>query len=129
MGRDVENRVERRERNRFNVSAGVTFEWSDANGMERCGQGVTRDISAKGLFIFSDCLPPAKVDLRLEVLFGSVVEAGSNLQLKAEGVVLRVETAPNLATLGGFAVLNKSHNLADFGLLETLGTYRRSWPN
>jgi hypothetical protein len=129
MGRDVENRVERREQKRFNVRACVTFEWSDANGVKLCGQGVTRDISTKGFFIFSDCLPPAKVDLRLEVLFGSPVGEESNLQLGAEAVVLRVEPAPNSATLGGFAVLNKSHNLADFGFLEPPGTYRRSGPN
>jgi hypothetical protein len=124
MGRDVENRVERIERNRFNVPAGVTFEWSDANGMERCGQGVTRDISAKS------CSYSPTVCLQAKLIFDSrcfsvlSLRQGRILQLEAEGVVLRVEPAPNLATLGGFAVLNKSHNLADFGFLEPLGTYR-----
>lgn len=129
MGRDIENCVDRREQTRFNVRASVTFEWWDAQGVQRCGQGVTRDVSSKGLFIFSDCLPPAKVDLRLEVLFGSVVEEGSNLQLEAEALVLRVEPAANLGASSGFAVLNKSHNLADLRLLEPPDVRRRNEPN
>src|SRR5262252_8539651 len=126
MGWNVENCADRRERARFSVRAGVTFEWQDAKGAPHCGQGVTRDISSKGLFISSDCLPPAKVDLRLEVLFGSVIGEGSNLQLEAEALVLRVEPATDFGTSSGFAVLNKSHNLADLRFLEPPEVYRRS---
>jgi len=129
MGRDVGNGVDRREQTRFNVRAGVTFEWRDAKGVQRREQGVTRDISSKGSFIFSDSLPPAKVDLRLEVLFGPLVGEGSNLRLEAEALVLRVEPATGSDTSSGFAVLNKSHNLADLRFLEPPETYRRSEPN
>jgi PilZ domain len=128
MGWKVEDCADRRERTRFSVRAGVTFEWDDAKGAPHCGQGVTRDISSKGLFIFSDYLPPVKVDLRLEVLFGSEGE-GTNLQLEVEALVLRVEPATALGTSSGFAVLNKSHNLADLRFLEPPDTYRRSEPN
>jgi hypothetical protein len=128
-GRDVGNWVDRREQTRFNVRAGVIFEWRDAKGVQRRGQGVTRDISSKGLFIFADCLPSAKVDLRLEVLFGALVGEGSNLQLEVEALVLRVEPAASFGTSSGFAVLNKSHNFVDPRFLESPETYRRSEPN
>jgi hypothetical protein len=129
MGRDIENCVERREQTRFNVRAGVSFEWQDAEGVEHCGQGVTRDISTKGLFMFADCLPPVKVDVRLEVLFGSVDGTESHLQLEAEAVVLRVEAAANTGILGGFAVLNKCHTLADLAFLSPPRSKKRNEPN
>jgi len=128
MGWDVENCADRRERPRFSVRASATFEWRDPQGVQRRGQGVTRDISAKGLFVFSESLPPLKVDLRLEVLFGSVGEEG-NLQLEVEALVLRVEPATGLGTSSGFAVLNKSYSLADLRFLEPPGTHRRNEPN
>jgi len=129
MGRAVENCLDRREQTRFDVRASVTFEWRDAQGVHRCGQGVTRDVSSKGLFIFSECLPPAKVDLRLEVLFGSLFGKESNLQLEAEALVLRVEPTAIVGALGGFAVLNKSYNLSDVRFLEPPEPFRRSEPN
>ena len=107
----------------------MTFEWRDAQGVVGCGQGVTRDISSKGMFILSDCLPPAKVDLRLEVLFGSVVGQESSLQLEVEALVLRLEPAAIFGALSGFAVLNKSHNLADLRFLEPRDVRRRNEPN
>jgi hypothetical protein len=129
MAWNVENSADRRERARFSVRAGVTFEWHDAQGVQRGGQGVTRDVSSKGLFISSACLPPTKADLRLEVLFGSVVGEESNLRLEVEGLVLRVEPATHFAVSSGFAVLNKSYNLAGLCFLEPPDTRPRSEPN
>jgi hypothetical protein len=42
---------------------------------------------------------------------------------------LRAEPATALGTSSGFAVLNKSHNLADLRFLEPPDTYRKSEPN
>src|SRR5215472_2384159 len=62
---------ERREQTRYGVKALVNFEWVD-EGVVRRGQGVTRDISPKGMFIYSDTKPPAKADLHLDVSFQDI---------------------------------------------------------
>jgi len=85
---------------------------------------------ASAVALLASCTT-ARVDLRLEVLFGSIDGDGteSNLQLEAEAVVLRVEPAANAGTLGEFAVLNKCHNLADLGFLRPPRAYERNEPN
>ena len=65
---DVRSGMDRREQIRFGIRALVRFEWSDGEGVRHREQGFTRDMSSKGMFIFSDSLPPTKVDLHAEVL-------------------------------------------------------------
>lgn len=58
----------------------VDGQGSPATGTQ--GQGFTRDISSKGMFIYSDSEPPARANLQVEVSFRSVVEAITNLELQ-----------------------------------------------
>jgi hypothetical protein len=90
---------------------------------------LTSDPSFASAVAFLASCTTAQVDLRLEVLFGSIDGTESNLQLEAEAVVLGVEPAANAGTLGGSAVLNKCHNLADLGFLRPPRAYERNEPN
>ncbi len=101
---------ERREQARYGVKALVNFEWMD-EGVLRKGQGVTRDISPKGMFIYSDAKPPVKGDLRLDVSFQDIVFMPRDLQMRARGLVIRVEPASGPGSFEGFAVLNRSYDL------------------
>ena len=101
--------MERREHTRYGVRALVEFEWTDA-GVSRSGRGLTRDISPKGMFIYSDVSPPVKADLHVEVSFQSV-GATRNLRLRENGLVLRVEREKQ----EGFAILNRSYELLNNG--------------
>ena len=102
--------MERREHTRYGVRAPVDFEWVDG-GVTRRGHGLTRDISTKGMFVYSDIEPPAKADLRVEVSFRNVTSLTTNLQMRAKGLVIRVEPATNAASPKGFAILNRSYEL------------------
>ena len=102
--------MERREQTRYGVRALVDFEWMD-KGVLRRGHGVTRDISAKGMFIYSNIKPPAKADLRVDVSFREVGSKPTNLQMRAKGLVIRVEPATNTGSPQGFAILNRSYEL------------------
>jgi hypothetical protein len=102
--------LERREHTRYGVRALVDFEWMD-EGVLRRGQGLTRDINAKGMFIYSDIKPPAKADLRVEVSFQNFASIPTNLQMKADGLVIRVEPATEQGSQQGFAILNRSYEL------------------
>jgi PilZ domain len=88
----------------------VDFEWFD-EGVPQRGRGYTRDISSKGMFIYSDSKPPLKADLQVDVCFRAFAEAPTNLQLRAESLVVRVETAASHDALHGFAILNRSWEL------------------
>ena len=80
-------------------------------GVLRRGQGLTRDINSKGMFIYSDIKPPAKADLRVEVSFRDFASIPTNLQMRAEGLVIRVEPATEPGSKQGFAILNRSYEL------------------
>ena len=104
--------LERRERTRYGVQALVNFEWIDA-GVLRKGQGITRDISPKGLFIYSDVKPPVKADLLVDVRFEHVLSMAKNLKMGARGLVIRVEAGTGGGSVEGFAILNRSYELHD----------------
>jgi len=90
----------------------VEFEWID-NGVPHRGRGITRDISSKGMFIYSDSQPPSKADLQVEVFFRSITEEPTNLQLSTKALVVRVDSGARQDALNGFAILNRSYNLHD----------------
>jgi hypothetical protein len=109
--------LERRDHIRYGVRVLVDFEWID-KGVPQRGRGFTRDISSKGMFICSDSEPPLKTHLQVDVFFRTVTEALTNLQLRAESLVVRVEPAASPDTLHGFGILNRSCELHD-GLTST----------
>ena len=102
--------MERREQPRFAVRALVHFEWIENNVLNH-GEGLTRDISSKGMFIYSDSEPPEKADLQVEVYFRENTAALTNLQLNARSLLVRVESAASGNELRGFAILNRSYTL------------------
>jgi len=102
--------LERREQTRYGVRAIVKFEWTE-NGVSQQGQGISRDISPKGMFIYSSVSPPAKADLRVDVSFREEASVSTNLQMRAMGLVIRVESPVALGAGQGFAILNRSYHL------------------
>jgi hypothetical protein len=42
----------------------VSFTWKDGTGQKRSSRGVTRDISAKGMFVRTGTIPPASAVVR-----------------------------------------------------------------
>ena|SRR5712691_3327623 len=110
--------LERREQTRYGLRALVDFDWTDTEGVPHRGQGFTRDISPKGMFIYSDSQPPAKADIRVEVALHSIAKAVTNLWMGAEALVIRVERATGPGIDRGFAILNRSCKLHNGGPIE-----------
>ena len=104
--------LERRGHTRYGLRALVEFEWIDS-GVPHRGRGTTRDISTRGMFIYSDSQPPSSADLHVEVSFRAVSEEPTNLQLSTKALVVRVDPAASQDALNGFAILNRSYNLHD----------------
>jgi hypothetical protein len=103
--------LERREQTRYGLRALVDFDWTDNEGVPHRGEGFTRDISTKGMFIYSEAQPPEKADIQVEVSLGSIPDALTNLQIAVEALVIRVDPALDPGILHGFAVLNRSCKL------------------
>jgi hypothetical protein len=108
--REGRNTLERRQHTRYSVQARVNFKWQDG-GTLYVGSGVTRDISANGMFIHSDSEPPEKADIELDVSFHSAASLDTNLQMSAAALVIRVESTASREGHSGFAVLNRSYEL------------------
>jgi hypothetical protein len=106
------NWLEQREHTRYGVSALVDFEWLE-EGVLRRGQGLSRDISTKGMFIYSDSTPPIKADLRVRVSFVPFARTPTKIQLRAISLVLRVESPLSPGADHGFAILNRRYELHD----------------
>ena len=85
---------------RYPLDLQVTFRWTD-EGQEYYGVGSTRDISAAGMFVFSEDCPPQDTQLTCEVMAPRSRSAGS-LQIKTSGRVVRVEGESGAPS--GFAV-------------------------
>jgi len=110
--------LERREQTRYVLHADVVFEWIDAEGFPHGGRGFTRDVGIKGMFIYSETQPSEKADVEVDVSLHSTAQEVSNLWLRAEGVVIRVDRATSPEGLHGFAVLSRSTKLHDGAPIE-----------
>jgi hypothetical protein len=93
--------VELRKTTRYPLDLRVTFQWTD-EGQDYFGTGSTRDISAAGMFVFSEDFPPYDARLSCEITAPRARSAGS-LQIQASGRVVRVEDSPSIKRCG-FAV-------------------------
>jgi hypothetical protein len=102
--------VELRKTSRYPLDLGVTFQWTN-EGQDYFGTGSTRDISAAGMFVFSENCPPYNAQLTCEVTAPRARSAGS-LQIKASGRVVRVEGSQNGRGCG-FAVYGDMQLFSD----------------
>lgn len=96
----------------------VNFEWTHTNGIVHQARGVTRDISSKGTYIFSDSRPPENTALDINVSFSSVAEGNVKLGMRAKAVVIRVEPSSIAGEFHGFAVLNRIARLYPSGSFD-----------
>ena len=102
--------VERRATLRYTVSATVLFSWEERGSYAK-GEGVTRDMSTNGLFVYSEILPPEDASIRLEVGFPPLRESGAPVRIRVRGRVVRIERVPAERARYGFAVSSESTSL------------------
>jgi len=103
--------MDRRLHQRFDLQATARFSWKDAGGVRIEGQGLTRDISEKGVFVLTPQVPPSGTSVRLEVRAPSL--SGSDLLIQSRGQVVRVEGASQPQAGAGFAAATSSLKLRD----------------
>lgn len=85
--------MELRKARRYCLSAPAFYCWERADGTLQEEQGITRDISHRGVFILAKELPPAGANLELNVYLPSIRGTPRSVQLNGEGTVVRVGTS------------------------------------
>jgi hypothetical protein len=101
--------MELRNRVRYRLSADAVFSWEGPNGIRLSGEGVTRDISVAGAFIFTRMCPPVGATLDLEIFLTSFSGGrGRTVQITTEARVIRVEHSGNVE---GFAAVSRDLTL------------------
>ena len=93
--------MDRRIHTRFDLTAPVTYTWTEQDGICRTERGSTRDVSECGLFVLTDSFPPVGTVIQFEVAFSFRDE--SQIRMKAEGKVIRVDADGSAKEAHGFA--------------------------
>jgi hypothetical protein len=107
--RAIGDAVQRRKSVRFHLRLPVIFRWNHGQGGRQQNGGFTRDISTRGLFVYSLIPPPSGVTVELEVMLPPLEESGHGVRLQSEGRVLRIERKgeqTGFATTGDFDLHN-----------------------
>lgn len=96
---------------RYRMSATVLFRWTGANNERFQGEGVTRDVSVAGLFVFTSTCPPPNTFVQVDVLLGLAVRSARRC-LRAEKLkVLRLDEGVTRHDRSGFAVFGEGFSL------------------
>jgi hypothetical protein len=95
------------------MTASVIFRWSGPEDGQNQGEGLTRDMSVAGTFIFSATCPPPNALVQMEVLL-PLSDGVSKALMKADMMVLRVEHDVAGSKRSGFSAVSKGFLLQKF---------------
>jgi hypothetical protein len=108
--------MEQRTYQRYDLSAPVRFDWEVSDITHGQGTGITRDLSARGLFVLTaDNLPPIGATVRFELDLDTS-RLDSPVTVRAKGQVNRIEVTDSVGRLGGFAISTRRMRLTPFTL-------------
>jgi hypothetical protein len=89
---------------RFRLSAPAVFQWVDSQAAQKKGEGITRDISGAGIFLWSEQCPPCGSEVVCEVFLPRLKPGTKGIQMKSRGRIMRLETPEKGHHRAGFAV-------------------------
>jgi hypothetical protein len=93
---------------RYRLGADAVFTWKGAQDARLLGEGVTRDISLAGVFVFTRTCPPVGATLELDIFLSPAPgNRGKTVRIKTEAVVVRVEHSG----VEGFAAVSQDFTL------------------
>jgi PilZ domain-containing protein len=108
--------MELRKRVRYRLAANAVFAWESAQSSRLLGQGVTRDISLAGVFIFTSTSPPVGTAVQLEIFLPPLLRGTQGARIKTEATVIRIEHSGGAE---GFAVVGHGFSLFSGETQET----------
>jgi PilZ domain len=99
--------MERRTNIRYQMNANAIFMWKGPGRAHLRAEGMTRDISPQGAFIFASSYPPVDTTILVDIyLFLSTSRASApKVRIRAEARVLRIDREADQG-MNGFAIGN-----------------------
>jgi len=97
---------------RFQLRLPVNFSWPLRGQQTQTGEGLTRDISSRGLFVSAQNGPRIGANLRFEFNL-TPDDVSSAVQVEGKGRVVRVEHGLLKHRITGFAVRNLSFTVRE----------------
>ena len=96
--------VEQRKAFRYAIVATAAFVWQHERGIQQRSEGITRDMSDSGAFIYAAVGPTEQVPARVEFALPPIEEGKAPLRVRVKARVVRVERDPADPVHSGFAV-------------------------
>jgi hypothetical protein len=90
---------------RYPLETTVVFWWEDENGIFQQREGLGRDVSDRGVFVFASACPPVGTNVGLRISLEGFPDGPSALRYEVVGRVLRVEQSRSGEKSSGLAVL------------------------
>ena len=95
-----------REAIRYPLRLPAIFTWQGENRISHRTEGVTRDVSTKGVFVNAVVTPPEEAAIRIEFDFPPVREGADLVRICVDGRVVRVDKDEADPTHCGFAAIS-----------------------
>jgi hypothetical protein len=113
--------MEMRKEMRYRLDAPALFSWESAHHRRLQWEGITRDVSALGAFIVTPTCPPVEASVQVEVVlpFLTLMGAKTDIRIRGEARVVRVEHPSDDQGKNGFAVVREDLNHWDLATSQT----------
>jgi len=98
--------MERRTNIRYQMNTNAIFTWKGPGRARLRAEGMTRDISPQGAFIFASSYPPVDTSILVDIFFFlSAPASAPKVRIRTEARVLRIDQAGDHG-MNGFAIGN-----------------------
>ena len=95
--------MDQRKNERHRINGRVWYHWKDDAGADREDVGSLRDVSALGLFVETNTLPPTGTEMSIRFDFTGA-ELNPAVRVSAKGSVVRIAVSRRDGESSGFAV-------------------------
>ena len=90
MSKITQELADRRQNSRYELRFSVRFSWKGLPGVWLYGEGITRDMSTTGAYVYTQTRPPVQALLRTEILLPGIWDC-EDIRAECEMKVQRVE--------------------------------------
>jgi hypothetical protein len=105
--REPEHTEERRKGKRFRLRLAVLFSWRDAQGRLQSGEGWSRNIGSRGVYVSTGTAPPIGTLLEMNIFLPELGYKIRTAEIHAKGQVARID-CERMGQPCGFAAINQS---------------------
>jgi hypothetical protein len=105
--------MERRGGTRFRLRLPVAYSWKEETGGVKGGEGQSRDLNSRGIYVRSSAIPPIGANVEMNVFLSEPGHPTRPAELHAQGRVVRIDPGSSMVEAAGFAAMNHTVILRD----------------